>query len=711
MLQTVEALKKRDKKGQSMKTSAFQHLLLLVGIHLFKSPAECVNLLNDLQNCIKRAFGEKPKKKKAATTEDEEEPAWVEVIVEVLLSLLAQSSGLIRRVCKNVFGLVCQHMTKAALQLILDVLDPQQDQDEETAVVVMEETEKKRKKLSQKNTEQEEESGESSDEDSSEKSDESDKEALETNSESEDEPDENFRAMLRNVLQAENALEGDDSDEDVDDETMMSLDEKLSSLFTEQKKRIQAKKDEKEKLRKEKILRRDFKIKVLDLVELFLMKQAGNPLVFSVIDPLLSVIEHSMSSDSNKQEQDYLRKTADIFTNSLCRSKQYCKNVSSVREELHSLLESLVKRSCKQNDSSVALYYFSGSLYLFRVLRGNTPADEMASEDAQIKKKNPEEAEGSPGQHIDLGSVDLERVTAVYKEALNLFLTKRKSPLTGAMFFDLFERHPMMCKQLIEVVVKSITDGARQHQQTQACLLLQKALQNKCFKLSLSGKEWEDLIRESTHQITETLKKVGEFKVKVDREKVIKCLELLSCLIKIVTQQAFSIDLTELRGVLQTLGQQEHFEKSIQLDNMYWNVMKLLGFKRPVKVKVCVQPANGTVVESLKRKKKGFLPATKKRQNRKKAQPGQSKEDGPESSRRIPAVGEANGPSEGKKQKRKKRKKKRGGAEEGERETFEQGPPAKKNARSPGTTKGVAGSHGHVKKKKQQGKGKKKGTD
>lgn len=57
-----------------------------------------------------------------------------------------------------------------------------------------------------------------------------------------------------------------------------------------------------------------FHFQVLDLVELFLMKQAGNPLVFSVIDPLLSVIEHSMSSDSNKQEQDYLRKTADIFT-------------------------------------------------------------------------------------------------------------------------------------------------------------------------------------------------------------------------------------------------------------------------------------------------------------------------------------------------------------------------------------------------------------
>lgn len=44
---------------------------------------------------------------------------------------------------------------------------------------------------------------------------------------------------------------------------MMALDENLSALFAEQKKRIQAKKDQKAKIRHEKILRRDFKTKVL----------------------------------------------------------------------------------------------------------------------------------------------------------------------------------------------------------------------------------------------------------------------------------------------------------------------------------------------------------------------------------------------------------------------------------------------------------------
>lgn len=44
----------------------------------------------------------------------------------------------------------------------------------------------------------------------------------------------------------------------------MALDKNISALFAEQQKRIQAKKDEKDRIRKEKILRRDYKIKVGD---------------------------------------------------------------------------------------------------------------------------------------------------------------------------------------------------------------------------------------------------------------------------------------------------------------------------------------------------------------------------------------------------------------------------------------------------------------
>lgn len=59
-----------------------------------------------------------------------------------------------------------------------------------------------------------------------------------------------------------NQKEEDKSDEELDDEAMMALDKNISALFAEQQKRIQAKKDEKDRMRKEKILRRDFKAKV-----------------------------------------------------------------------------------------------------------------------------------------------------------------------------------------------------------------------------------------------------------------------------------------------------------------------------------------------------------------------------------------------------------------------------------------------------------------
>lgn len=58
---------------------------------------------------------------------------------------------------------------------------------------------------------------------------------------------------------------------------MMALDQNLASLFAEQKLRIQARRDEKNKLQKEKALRRDFQIRVLDLVEVLVTKQPEHP--------------------------------------------------------------------------------------------------------------------------------------------------------------------------------------------------------------------------------------------------------------------------------------------------------------------------------------------------------------------------------------------------------------------------------------------------
>lgn len=52
---------------------------------------------------------------------EQEEPEWVEVMVDILLSLLSQQSRHIRQVCKAVFSSICPHVTAPALAAILEV--------------------------------------------------------------------------------------------------------------------------------------------------------------------------------------------------------------------------------------------------------------------------------------------------------------------------------------------------------------------------------------------------------------------------------------------------------------------------------------------------------------------------------------------------------------------------------------------------------------
>uniref|UniRef100_A0A671QDS0 Polyadenylate-binding protein-interacting protein 1-like n=1 Tax=Sinocyclocheilus anshuiensis TaxID=1608454 RepID=A0A671QDS0_9TELE len=579
MLESVEALRKKAKKSSSPEHTAFQHLFLLVGIQMFRAPDESLELLNDLRTCVEKAQAKKSKKKK--------EPHWVEVVVEILLSLLSQPSRLIRSVCKAVFSRICPHLTQEALSSILNVLDPNKDEDESGVMVTDEkEKEKKRKRKEEDKQDDEEEDEEGSD--SSSDDDDDEDEAMEEGKEL----DQKFRLDLMKVLQGQNALatEEDGSDEEeLDDAGMMKLDGSLAALFLEQKKKIQAKKDEKDRLRKEKVLVRDFRIKVLDMVEMFLSKQGSSALVLGMVEPLLSVIENGMSSETSQQEQDFLRRAADIFRNRLCRAKYYCRETDGREAELHEMLERLIGRAQKLTDSSVSLYYFSAALYVVKVLRG------IVSEQDSLRL---------------MGKVDVERVTTCFRNALTSFLTKRKSPLTGAMFIDLFSRFPVLYVNMLDTAVENITAGVREHQQGQACLMVLRALQSKDVKNLMSDAQGTELHQKVVDQLT---------KVDFSPFNGHEALELCQHIVRSVHNQKMLVNLELLQKVLKSINAEGSLQKPGQLEDMYWSVMKLFYILKPKmeKVKKVVEPEQ-TEETTKKKKKKGFLPETKKRKNRKK---------------------------------------------------------------------------------------------
>ncbi|XP_043574866.1 myb-binding protein 1A-like protein [Chiloscyllium plagiosum] len=615
MLKTVKDLQKNLKTSEQLAISVFQLLFLSVGIHLFKNGEESVALLSDLHTCLQKASAERERQSKSVT--DEEEPEWVEVVVEILLSFLSQPSRLLRQISKTVFVQICPCVTKAALQLILDVLKPESESGEESAVTVTEEPDETEKVEQSSGDEMEDENDSDESEDEDDDNDDDSEEEI-----AEDEAvDDNFRMELMKVLQARHAAckEGESSDEEeVDDETMMALDKNISSLFAEHKKHLQAKKDQKVKRRKEKTLTTDFKMKVLDFIELFLVKQPGSPLVFDLIEPLIAIIEATPNSLSDKQEEDFLRKTADIFKNCLCKSKHYCRDIAEIKDDLHELIERLLDRACKQPDCSVSLYCFSGSLYLFRVLKGN-PTEPAANGTCKEKEDHEGVAETGSQQVGSLGSVDIDRVTAVYEKALTLFMTKRNCSLTISMFINLFERFPVICKRLLQSAIKYMTDGVRHHQQGLACLLVQQALKTQEVKNTLLDHEGKIIVNQIINQAKQCLKIITKVTLKVEQAKIVNCLKLISILDKIVKDQKLNISMKVLVPVLQSLGQLEEFGKTSQVNNTYWHVMKLFGFKRPMKkvVKQAKQNPQAQEGKTLK-KKKGFLPETKKRKNWKK---------------------------------------------------------------------------------------------
>uniref|UniRef100_A0A8D0RJT2 Myb-binding protein 1A n=1 Tax=Sus scrofa TaxID=9823 RepID=A0A8D0RJT2_PIG len=620
MLKTLKELETHSSEAKA-KATAFQHLLLLVGIHLFKSPAESCDLLGDIQTCIKKSLGEKTRRTRSKATNPQELP-WVEVLVEILLSLLAQPSHLMRQVARSVFSHICSHLTPRALQLILDVLNPEESQDEDDNVVVTDDSkEEPLGEAEDKSSDDEDNKGdknsESEEESDGEESDEAERDG---------DVDQGFREQLMAVLQAGKALGGgdgedDDDDEELGDEAMMALDENLASLFAEQKLRIQARREEKNKLQKEKALRRDFQIRVLDLIEVLVTKQPENPLVLELLEPLLHIIRRSMRTSSAKQEQDLLHKTARIFTHHLCRSRHYCRDVGDRVETVYAQLERLVRQAGQQADSSVALYHFNASLYLLRVLKGSTV-------DKSAQKEKTTAADASAQGREAATCLDLSRVTPIYSAVLSSFLTKRNSPLTVPMFLSLFCRHPMLCKNLLPLVVEHIASHSRPRHQAQACLLLQKSLHTRELRLCFKAPEWEQLMGQILAKVSENLRTLGEAETKSEHQKELSSLELLNTLFKNIRQEKLTTDLSAVLGVLQSqqprlqqkLQQEEHSTGtgSSRLHDLYWQAMKLLGVQRPKSEKDAKEVPEATQNPvSMKRKKKGFLPETKKRKKRK----------------------------------------------------------------------------------------------
>ncbi|KAK4878297.1 hypothetical protein RN001_010803 [Aquatica leii] len=237
----------------------FQVLFLHMGLQLFQDKDLAVSSLKELFSCYERV-------NRTLKEASDGDPEWIEVVVDLFLNLLSHNSLLLRNIVGSVFPYLCKYLTPSSMHQILSVLDP----NDSNALSVN---------------------------DSESESDEDDEVSDEEES---DDDNETVNDKLRMAVQA--ALGGYQTDEesidldDMDDNDAETLDKALADAFRQFKpNRGKVKKQSKhgETLT-------HFRIRVLDLLEIYLDSGPGMLSCLEIMLPLLQVLEFSIRDDHQK---------------------------------------------------------------------------------------------------------------------------------------------------------------------------------------------------------------------------------------------------------------------------------------------------------------------------------------------------------------------------------------------------------------------------
>lgn len=294
MYAKVSSMSARDTKLNTV----FNVLLLHMGLQLFQEPKMAQDSIDDLEKCIERTHS----KRKSISNE---EPEWIEVIVDLFLHFLSQNMSFLRNIVANVFPQLCENLNLTAMNQILSMLDMKEQnplsindgQDDE-------ENEADDEDKDADDDDSGEESGSEDDDaqnnDDAESSEDDEDDDIEIDDDAEDEgtATEQLRSILSSTLGA-NAGESDVESvdlNDMDDAEAERLDAALSDAFKLMgKKAGSSSTGSKKKTKRERTINTTvmhFRIRVLDLIEIYLKTSPSLMMTLEILLVLVSMTEH-----------------------------------------------------------------------------------------------------------------------------------------------------------------------------------------------------------------------------------------------------------------------------------------------------------------------------------------------------------------------------------------------------------------------------------
>ena len=276
----------KDRAGE--KLQAFQTLLAAVVLITHEDEADAPDLVEPLAHAAQLLF--------LAKQPDPEQG--LEALVDVLLELMELSSAFLRTISKQVFAVFTEDVTPGALERLLAPLGaPDEEEDED--------------------------GDEDQDEDEEVEMDDEDQDEQESGDEGEQDDAQDVDPVLRHrveeALRDGGLAETDDEEDeepvdtgeqDLNDEQMSQLDDKLAEIFRQHTSRAKQREEEKRDMAL-------FHNKLLDLIEIFAKEQGGSPLLIDVVPPLYALVR-----DAKDVSQQVATRASQILRTRICRAKQ-----------------------------------------------------------------------------------------------------------------------------------------------------------------------------------------------------------------------------------------------------------------------------------------------------------------------------------------------------------------------------------------------------
>lgn len=298
-------------KQDSRANQVFQILYCQMGLHIFYDSSGARDIIEELDACYEAVKKSSETKERSAAAE--EQPYWVEVVTELLLTLMTNVKNLFKAVAQGVFWLMCPEMTHTTLTILTDVLDPANtkhliNKDTDWCDDLNPEQGDMHSEDEQSN-ESEEEIDEENNPESEIKSDSGEDDEEDDESEDESGDTLNIHGLRQKMVAVAGDIDVDVDMDSVPQEELDNLDRQLGAVMAAfQSKQKAKKKGGLQKLPKDEKNLMHFQSKVCGLLEIFLKESPAMGLLLGIINPLCIAL-YNADKDTRKQDlQNKLRR-------------------------------------------------------------------------------------------------------------------------------------------------------------------------------------------------------------------------------------------------------------------------------------------------------------------------------------------------------------------------------------------------------------------